>query len=200
MFIMSNKLQIARLISTILNPIIVCLIALFVVLFNSGLTNIQIIWSIIFSLIILFGLPLVLLKIAINQKKLSDFDITKRQERIIPLFILLILLVIDYFVLKLLTGNIVSKYILLMIIHTFGFTLITFWWKISAHSSLNTLSAVIIISVLGIKNWWLVLLIIPVVSWARIIKKDHTVAQVIAGIIYAFFVTLFFSFFYYYLS
>ena len=54
-----------------------------------------------------------------------------------------------------------------------GFSLITFFWKISGHAFINALVTGYIIQWFG-WSWWPVLLIVPLVSWSRVVRKDHT--------------------------
>ena len=65
-----------------------------------------------------------------------------------------------------------------------GFYLITLFWKISGHSGVATLGAFFVIQLFGLA-WWPVFLAIPLVSWARVVRRDHTVGQVIAGVGYS---------------
>lgn len=54
------------------------------------------------------------------------------------------------------------------------------FWKLSVHVAVVTVVAVALVSV---SAWWApVLLLIPLVGWSRVELRDHTVAQVAAGV------------------
>ncbi|MCW1249628.1 phosphatidic acid phosphatase [Acaricomes phytoseiuli] len=54
------------------------------------------------------------------------------------------------------------------------------FWKLSVHVAVVT---VVTVALVGVSWWWLpALLLIPLVGWSRVVLKDHTVAQVIAGV------------------
>ena len=57
-------------------------------------------------------------------------------------------------------------------------------WKISGHASVAALATGLIIQWFG-WYWWPILLIVPLVAWARVVRRDHTVGQVIAGAVYS---------------
>jgi membrane-associated phospholipid phosphatase len=58
--------------------------------------------------------------------------------------------------------------------------LITLRWKISGHSIAIASLAILVIHVMG-QNFLPALLAIPLVAWARIRIRRHTLAQTIAG-------------------
>jgi membrane-associated phospholipid phosphatase len=64
------------------------------------------------------------------------------------------------------------------------FTLITFVWKISLHAGVLSAAATFAIYVFGSSWMWMWGLLLPV-SWARVVMKKHTLAQVVAGIVLA---------------
>ncbi len=117
----------------------------------------------------------------IKKGTITDFHIMVREQRSEPFLIATIgsfLLVGAYFLLS------VPKPILLMAvlltINAIIFTLITRFWKISIHAA-SFAGSVVIVSFLI--NAWLafLLLLIPIIIWARIQRQRHTLWQGLAG-------------------
>lgn len=122
-------------------------------------------------------LPLVLFFIAWKTKFIGDWDVSDRRQRPKILWTLVIIEGISCYVLKM------TAAIPILIVLT-GFTVITQFWKISGHAMAAALATGILITRFGIA-WWPVLLIVPLVSWARVVRRDHTIWQVIAGALYS---------------
>ena len=61
-------------------------------------------------------------------------------------------------------------------------TAITLVWKISFHTAVVA-AAASVLTLLGGSWWALSWLAVPVVGWARIVLRAHTVAQVVAGLV-----------------
>lgn len=60
------------------------------------------------------------------------------------------------------------------------YALIMPWWKISVHTGVNATLVMLILQFVSIKYWWL-LLIVPLVAWARVVHRDHDLLQVSVG-------------------
>jgi len=61
-------------------------------------------------------------------------------------------------------------------------SIISYFWKISMHSSGVTMLVMMFLLVFGTSMWPLILLI-PLVWWARIVLKRHNIWQLVAGCI-----------------
>ncbi len=127
-------------------------------------------------------IPLAYVLLAFKHKKISDLDLTKRNERYTPLLITFICLLISlpfiYFL-----GNKTLVYLfallsLLLLVNGF----ITLFWKISFHMALDT---VFVLLVNYLFHWTLPILYltIPLVFWSRLTLKKHTIAQLIGGLV-----------------
>ncbi len=128
------------------------------------------------------GIPFSAYNFLYKKKLISDVDITKREERYL-LFGLttaafLISLILVYFL-----GNF-EFFVLSLIMFIAALTLfiVTLKWKISGHMILNAAAITIMVYLFGPKMLWL-LPIIPLVGFARVYLKKHTLKQVIAGTI-----------------
>lgn len=115
------------------------------------------------------------------KERRIDFDISDREDRIVPLLCSTFGAVIGSFLISsrlddprllLISYVLVSMLILL--------TLITFFWKISLHAATSTAAIMLLILFQGFIYSWL-LLIVPLIWWARLTLKQHTPAQLAAG-------------------
>lgn len=190
-----NKLKIAKTISTITNPPIVC-IPLFMIIclvlsFENGLFNFNkfIVLELI-SLVFASILPMAI--IVYWAKKLNtDGDISNRQDRFVPLVVGIIFYFIGFIVsLVLGVDNFLTALLLCYSINTGVVLLITFKWKISIHTTglSGPVGALILLlgpigAVFGI--------IYPMLIWSRVILNKHTLAQAITGGVQGFFLTIF---------
>lgn len=190
-----NKLKIAKTISTITNPPIVC-IPLFMIIclvlsFENGLFNFNkfIVLELI-SLVFASILPMAI--IVYWAKKLNtDGDISNRQDRFVPLVVGIISYFIGFIVsLVLGVDNFLTALLLCYSINTGVVLLITFKWKISIHTTglSGPVGALILLlgpigAVFGI--------IYPMLIWSRVILNKHTLSQAITGGVQGFFLTIF---------
>ena len=190
-----NKLKIAKTISTIINPPIVC-IPLFMIIclvlsFENGLFNFNkfIVLELI-SLVFASILPMAI--IVYWAKKLNtDGDISNRQDRFVPLVVGIISYFIGFIVSFVLgVDNFLTALLLCYSINTGVVLLITFKWKISIHTTglSGPVGALILLlgpigAVFGI--------IYPMLIWSRVILNKHTLAQAITGGVQGFFLTIF---------
>lgn len=190
-----NKLKIAKTISTITNPPIVCiplfLIICLVLSFENGLFNFNkfIVLELI-SLVFASILPMAI--IVYWAKKLNtDGDISNRQDRFVPLVVGIISYFLGFIVsLVLGVDNFLTALLLCYSINTGVVLLITFKWKISIHTTglSGPVGALILLlgpigAVFGI--------IYPMLIWSRVILNKHTLAQAITGGVQGFFLTIF---------
>jgi membrane-associated phospholipid phosphatase len=171
-----NK-TIATGISRICDPVIM-LAVVFVVL----VSHTPVFLPAFFSMVIV---PFVLYLVAWKTKFVADWDMSDRRQRPKILWSLIGIEGICLYVFHL--------WILMPILIAFiGFTIMTHFWKISGHAMGAALATGIIVVRFG-WVWWPVLLIVPLVAWARVVRRDHTIAQVIAGAVYAWVVIFIFT-------
>lgn len=180
----STLYKVATIFSRLFDPFITIGGVSVLAVFRSGLSG----WPLV---IFLFGVVFatilflfVLLHWAVKKGHLSNWDLSNRKERILPLFIAMGVLVIDVINARFFINDFLVDLFILYIFWMMGFFLITLFWKISGHAAGTTLAAGLLIRWIG---WdaWPVILSIPLVSWARIVRKDHSVAQIVAGVLYS---------------
>lgn len=135
------------------------------------------------SLCVLFAtlVPNLYILFLFKNNKINDLHVPNRGDRVKPLIITNISYLIGYFVLSIINAPLFLKSIFIIyIITTIILTAITSLWKISFHTSWITFVVVTFYVLLG-KEVLFLLLFIPLVGWARVAIKRHTVMQVIMG-------------------
>lgn len=139
-------------------------------------------WAAGLNLLAVVG-PLFLFKRELHKGAISDWHVSDRLERlqIVPALALILGVVIPLFLIIFLDGPqpflaLFSSAFLLIVVDLF----ITIWWKISGHVSTVALGATMATAFLG--TWASpLMLLIPLVAWARVKVGAHTVMQTLAG-------------------
>lgn len=169
----------AQIISIILGPLWIPLI-LSLLVFRTGLTFQQQIILIPILFLFQLCLPFIYMEMLIHNKKISDWDIRKREQRflVLPLFtiITVIIMLLVYFYG---TPLLFEMYVSLASLIFIG-TLITLFWKISMHMMLNTAAIILTNALFGWQLLFLFLLI-PLIAWSRYYLKHHSLMQIIMG-------------------
>jgi membrane-associated phospholipid phosphatase len=165
---------VATVISRVFDPFITFAIV-FIVLFYY--TNIF-----VPAFLLMIALPFGLFFIAWKTKFVSNWDVSERRQRPKILWTLVGIEIIASVILQTATAVPVLAALI-------GFAMVTQFWKMSGHTVAAGLMTGVIIAHYG-WAWWPVLLVVPLVGWARVVRKDHTIAQVVVGAIYSWIVLL----------
>ena len=173
----------AALVSRFLGPQYVMLSALLVTgLVGAGSPTRGLVWVGILLLTSMVPL-LALLRRQLRTGKISDWHISKRQERLQPTLVIASLgaTLIPIALLLIFDGPraLLIAFLAALLLVVFNL-LVTTAWKISQHVSAIAASATLITAALGI-GAAPVLLLIPVVAWARVKVGAHTLLQTVAG-------------------
>ncbi len=145
-----------------------------------------------FLFVFFFGMivpPVALLIWALKTHRVSNWDVSSRRQRINAFGVFVLFVLADLFFVKIFGSDQLLKFYYICAFWFLGFFLITFFWKISGHLAIATLFFLLILRWFG-ESWWPVIFIIPLVAWARIKSKNHSLSQVIAGVLYSLFTTL----------
>lgn len=159
-----------------------------VAIFSGRFLNSDYPWILLTAVLFLFTGGL--LFICTKLKIFSDFDLSRRGER--PLFFfLLILLGVGLLFLYIVFGAslFLRYFIIIYLVEIILDFLITLFWKISNHTLSVTSFVLFSIILLGYSHLYLILLI-PFVAWARLYLKKHTLGQIVGGILLATFVII----------
>ena len=135
-------------------------------------------------LCLFFGMviPYLYISFLYKKKKINDMHITEKENRIKPMVVSCISYIICFIILYVLEGPKILKSIFaVIIVSTIILTIITYFWKICLHASVITF-IVITFNILFESKWMLLMIpLIPLIGWARVRIKKHTVNQVILG-------------------
>jgi membrane-associated phospholipid phosphatase len=188
--------DLARILSTIFNPFLTAL-ALFVILAHACSHSTTEFWTLLFLTTTFTSiLPMIYVFWLYSTDRISDLDMSQRHEReaVFGAF------VIFYFLGALALFFIhAPQLIIASMAMYFASTLIvqyiTRYWKISTHA-LGITAPLVALTLLYGQETLPFLVLIPMVGWARVYLKAHTLLQVVAGSALAILSTLiFFHFF-----
>lgn len=140
---------------------------------------------IIVTLLLLSLVPLLYGAFVYKTKRISNADITKRKERVIPFFIITLTYGVYLLVVLLLHAPEIFKTLALhYFILALLLSVVTVWWKASVHTAGITQFVILLMLLVSSQALFLSPLIV-LVGWMRIRMKSHTIGQVIGGIIVA---------------
>jgi membrane-associated phospholipid phosphatase len=173
--------DLARILSTIFNPFLTAL-ALFVILADVSAKSTDDFWRLLFLSTFFTSIgPMIYVFWLYATDRISDLDMSVRHERES---------VFGAFVVFYLLGTIALWYThapKLLVAAMAGYTLSTFivqyitrYWKISTHA-LGITAPLVAMTLLYGRGPLPFLILIPMVCWARVYLKAHTLGQVIAG-------------------
>ena len=137
-------------------------------------------WAIL-TLFIVTGIPLAYLLIGRKRGWVGDMEMTQRADR--PRFILISLSsdVLALVVLRALHGpHLLSVIVLTYFCLAMTMLTISSFWKISLHMVGVSGFSTALLYVFGMPGLW-VFLSLPLVAWARMHRRKHTPAQLLAG-------------------
>jgi len=184
-------LVIPTLVSRIFDPPVIVTLLTFIGVVKSELSHRGLMT---FAILIPFflGLPLGYFLWSLKTRQVSNWDVTNRKERLVPLAALLGFLTVDLFIISFFDNPFLLNMFFVYFLWTIGFLGITFFWKISGHTGITTLAAGLLTQWFG-WEFSLLFLCVPLVAWARIVRSDHTIYQVVAGVLYSLAILAIFS-------
>lgn len=177
---MSQKL--AKYLSIILGPQTWIPALYIIMILRTGLSNHQVLILLPSMLLLQVIIPLGYLYLAPKVGLATAWDLPKRQERYLFLLIVFITATISLFLTYQFGTKLLFNLNILLLILLVVLSLITYYWKISLHASLNTVGS-ILINFLFDWHLWFLYLTIPIIFWARLKLRKHTFSQLLAGII-----------------
>jgi membrane-associated phospholipid phosphatase len=177
-----RRLRVARLVGEVLSPPpILAVLALLVAWDSSPTLAMAVVWGGI-AAVSASVLPYALILRGVRQGRLSDKNISLREQRIRFAAVAIASILTGLTVLAALDAP--ADMVALQASIAAGVAcgwVITLWWKISVHAAIAAGAATVLLLVFGLALlviWPLVALI----AWSRVQIGDHTPAQVLAGI------------------
>ena len=158
-------------------------------LLKSGLSNtsIFILAPILFLLQIV--IPIAYIHISLHFKKISAWDMPKKEERIFFLSMSMIAYLFSMIIIYLFGNQLLFNLWLIVFILLTAIIVTTYFWQISLHTALNTAGSIIVNFLFNWSVPWLYLSV-PIIFWARFKLKRHNTTQLLAGSIISGAITL----------
>ena len=175
--------RVAFVVSQLTNPVLAVAVGL-AIMTNHYTDNFSefVEWTVI-GLALIVGPGLVYTTVTWLRSRKIDIDISKREDRIIPLLLSTMGAVFVSFLVssRLHSPSLVLVSYVLVAMLVF-LTFITFVWKISFHAATPAAAVTLLVLFRGPEYAWFYLAIVPVV-WSRLVLKQHTPAQLAAGVL-----------------
>ncbi|MFF1870876.1 phosphatase PAP2 family protein [Streptomyces sp. CB03911] len=137
-------------------------------------------WA-LFAALFAAVIPTWFIRRGMRKGQWEDRHVGRRQRRLVVIpFIMLS--VLTSFAVMLWTGapTDMTAMVLAMFAALVPIMVITVWWKISIHTAVASGAVACLAIALG--PWWLVLYpLVVVIGWSRVVLRDHTRAQTVAG-------------------
>jgi hypothetical protein len=182
-------MKIATFVSRLFEPMAVLTILVALGAFRSGLSGVALYQFFIF-LLLGMTLPVALFRYwIVKTGRVKDWDIHNRKERLKPLgtlvgFTLFFVLVVS----KIANPFMVTLFEVLFL-WIVGFFILSFKIKASGHVGIITLAVLFVMKWYGV--FFVPMLMLPFfVAWARLIRKDHTLPEVLVGAAWSLLVSL----------
>ena len=188
--------DLARILSTIFNPFLTAL-ALFVILADVTAKNTLDFWRLLFLSTFFTSIgPMIYVFWLYSTDRISDLDMSVRSEREVVFSTFVVFYLLGAAALWLIGApRLMIAAMLGYVASTLIVGYITRYWKISTHA-LGITAPLVALTLLYGRGPLPFLILIPMVCWARVYLKAHTIAQVVAGAMLATVTTmLFFSLF-----
>ncbi len=137
-------------------------------------------WAVLYTLLAM-GVPLTYIVWKVHRGEISDFHMRIRPQRIRPMLLTLVCSLAGYLLLQ---AAAVPPVLTILaaagVLQSAFFLLVTLRWKISGHSTAIASLAVFLWALYGFTAAP-VMLLVPLVAWARVRLSRHDLAQTIAG-------------------
>lgn len=176
-----NSVRWAEIVSNITNPGLVLLVSLIIIAsrYASSLGQL-LVWT-AFAALLLVVPGLLYATVIWRQERHIDVDISRREDRIVPLLLTTLgAVVMGYLVAGNSTSSSLELLSNILVVMLVCLTIITLVWKISLHAATLTALVTLIILFRGPVFAVFYLGIFPV-GWARLVLKQHTPLQLVAG-------------------
>jgi membrane-associated phospholipid phosphatase len=177
-----RRLRVARLVGELLSPPpILAVLALVVAWDSSPTPAMAILWGGI-AAVSASVLPYALILRGVRRGRLSDKNISLRQQRIRFAGVAITSILTGLAVLAAFDAP--AEMVALQASIAVGVAcgwVITLWWKISVHAAIAAGAATVLLLVFG-PALLVVSPLVAVIAWSRVQVGDHTLAQVLAGV------------------
>lgn len=173
----------ALLISRVFEPLVLFLFILVMVFVKAQLPLGTLLWQWSIILFIILLPPIVLLVRALQQKKISNWDMSDRKQRVRAFAVFLGFFAFGVFFLSLFNEPVITTFFLYMFGVFLLFFAVTLIYKMSGHLTGLAMWVVCVSSWFG---WYtnLFYVALPLLCWSRVVLKRHTLGQVLLGTVF----------------
>ncbi len=174
-----NK-KVAYLISRVFDPVVEIPLLIGAAVYLSVMNGYR--WRFLVLLLVVDAIvPAVFMLWGLKSKRISDWDMTKRQERGGIYFVTVVAHLFGV-VLAFYLGKIaLAKLLLVFWSLATIFALITAMWKISVHGGVNGALVAFFNYIYGWRNYWWLVIVLLMVLWSRVASKKHSFMQAVVG-------------------
>lgn len=179
-----NYERIARFISRLCEPMLVMGVLTCIGAVKSGLSGPGLLFFMVTVVIVMIAPTFFIRRRWMRQGVISDWDMKVRTQRVRPMLYFFCLLFVYACIVWLFHNTFLIRLFVFYIFYMAGFFLITLRYKISGHLGAITFATLSVVMWYG-WDWAPILLFIPLNAWARVVLRNHTTGQVIAGFCYS---------------
>ncbi|MEI6847702.1 MAG: hypothetical protein WCK32_06665 [Chlorobiaceae bacterium] len=178
--------RLANLISWVISPIVVAPAVYIVIVLLGYCDDLN---KMSYLMVLFFSSTIAPMFLIFGLKKIgrvSDYNITFREQRFLPLLSLVAINVLGYeFMQQLHAPRLLTGILLFNAVNMVFILLITLQWKISIHLfTLSSCVALLFLQFGSVALWFLFL--VPVLMWSRILLKAHNFLQTLVGTVVGF--------------
>jgi hypothetical protein len=129
------------------------------------------------------AVPFSIIWIGVRRGRLTDHHIGVREQRRTPLLVALASVIAGLFVLVLADAprQLIAMVVVMLAVLA-AIAVVNRIWKLSAHSAVSA-GSVIVLTILYGPAALAFILLVAAIAWSRVRLADHTIAQVVAGVI-----------------
>jgi membrane-associated phospholipid phosphatase len=171
----------AGLVALITHPVVIGTLGLILIIRSSIPTLSEQLFYLITLVTITFAPAALYMLVHFRGNVAEMLEMVEREARLIP-YLLMILGAVGAIVLltQLNAPQPVFIMTLVLLANEVVMGTINFWTKVSIHTATVTFTA-ITLGALVHPNWYALLFLVPLIAWARIYRKRHTLQQVTSG-------------------
>ena len=173
--------SVARWVSNIINPPLVSVLGIVIMAAFLG-THEAYIWAAVFVSIVVI-VPTAYVYLLLRQGKIENFHIPNRENRKKPYLVIIASNLVGVTLMALFGAPfLLIAFGIMGVMQSTLLYFVNMYWKISGHTTAITGLSVFLVAALG---WSLapILVMVPLVAWARIRTYSHTFWQTFAGIL-----------------
>lgn len=177
-----RRTRLARAVTEGLAPAVLVVVALLVVGAASTTVLAGLGWGLL-AAAFCAGLPMAVILVGVRRGRWTDHHVGRREQRYVPLAAAAVSVVVGLLLLRALGApGALSGLVVAMLTGLVVTLAVTVVWKVSVHAAVAAGVVVVLVVVAG--PWlWLTAAAAAAVAWSRVVLGDHTLAQVLGGLI-----------------